>query len=550
MKEHTVWCELPDGYQIIEKSRELPLSKAEAWLLTRRRQRYTAACRNGGRAVLIRHVIRCPYCGGELPAYPRFAAGLLEEWYGAIPAVPSREAVHTWAWDTPARQSGTLQLNEPCRAGGMYHCLRCGKWSAPFERPIRVCLRYSRKRLVLECITTDLSTLLQEPWFIQERITLPVPVREQLEFHFGRGHTCLRMLDMQGRQLAVRDITDSGTVTGSVLMRLLHDYPLLRRAVSRAFAASGAPLAVRSSQLRLQDLIEATRFIGFPRAFYAAIPYDLDTRRLDRSFRAAALRLHRSEWVEQAYRAVGLPGTKSVRRLFFQRPWLLFYPQEALWLWQATGSPSVFCRLLDCDRGCGRLAFLHQYPAVSDFFVDYGRVKGAAALRRSMEREEDTLLVTALCYAAMNPRLRLQEQQRWKRKEKQQRAFRTAAYSVPVAHILAESMEGTADGCTFRWLRSTNDCRAAGKALDNCLLDWSAGMPPVLLVSRQDSPVAAVEVRNGMITQAYLAHNRVLKNDYAVLCAVERWAQRCGLCWACDPWTQEDDEEDADELLF
>lgn len=544
MKEHTVWYELPDGYEIVEKRRELPLEKAKEWLLTRRRQRYSTAERNGSSAVLTRHVIRCPHCGGELPAYPRFAIGLLEDWCGVIPATVPGHAVRTWAWDSPERQTGVLQLNEPCRAQGGYICPRCGGSSDAARRRERVCLRFDKTKLVVECRTTDLRTLLEDPWFPQERVVLPLPVCERLEFHFGRGRTCLRLLGPQGEQLAVRDITNGSTGFCSVTVRLLQSHRLLRRAVARAFAASGIPLACRVAELRLQDLIEAVRFIGFPAAFYTAIPYTADTCSLDRSFYTAAARLHRANRVEQAYLAAGLPAAKSVRRIFFQQPWMLFYPQEAAAFWRAVESPSVFCRLMSGEQGCSRLAFFHQYPAAMVYFADYCRVKGVSALRRGMEQDAGEMYGAAMRYAVMNPRLRQQEQRRWKQKGNRRQEYAPSAYSVPVVSEPDERMEGATGGYTFRWLRSTNEYRAAGKALENCLTQWCVGMPPVLLVRKNGEPLAAVEVKDGMITQAYLANNRLLRHNEALLKAAERWAALRGLQWQTDPWTQEEEDEE------
>ena len=66
--ERSYSLSLPDGYQIFEKEEELKIWQAEEILVTDKIKKYIRAVREGDKATLLAHYLRCPHCGKTIPA--------------------------------------------------------------------------------------------------------------------------------------------------------------------------------------------------------------------------------------------------------------------------------------------------------------------------------------------------------------------------------------------------------------------------------------------------------------------------------------------------
>ena len=82
------------------------------------------------------------------------------------------------------------------------------------------------------------------------------------------------------------------------------------------------------------------------------------------------------------------------------------------------------------------------------------------------------------------------------------------------------------DGYRFSWLRSRADFRAAGEALNNCLISWQSTGNPVVAVKRDGRYVAAVEVSDGMVVQARSADNQSMESVPSLNAAYLKWLDK------------------------
>ena len=68
----SIKLKIPCGYKIVEKNKTLPFDNARKLLSTKKIGRYTSVTKQRDDILLSSHVIKCPYCDGETPAYSHY----------------------------------------------------------------------------------------------------------------------------------------------------------------------------------------------------------------------------------------------------------------------------------------------------------------------------------------------------------------------------------------------------------------------------------------------------------------------------------------------
>lgn len=516
-----ICVEIPDGCRVIKKERTVDIATAGAWMSTKRQHRYTSALRQGDKAVLTRHVVRCPHCGHEVPAYPRFLGK-------GVPAerVP-RDRVEQWASAqlTFYEVVPALQLfNRTVRPGKTYSCPRCGKISRPCSHVTVLRIRGEKGRITLSADRGGLRGLLDIPGGTEE---LKLPIRESVTFHLRRGRAVLTLTDGEGRVASVRDITMDGACwERSGLREMLERSPLARRKLRRVFEDLSGPLPFARSEMGADEFVAVTAFRGFSREFYEAIPYEPDTRRVERSFRKRAAALRDAADLPALYDAAGLPQVKSVRRLFFREQGLFFYLKEVRFLWELVGEPNGFRRLMELGHIYEVLAYLHRYPGTEVFFRDYRQTRGANRLVGRIFGRWREMRGAALCYLALSPADREAERAKWSRRRHDLVLEHGPAYSLPLPTGCGRAKDCAVDGYSFSWLRGRRAYAEAGKALNNCLGDWSSSYNPVIVVKKGPEYRAAIEMRDNDVVQIRGPGNDSVTEDEALRQAVGKWAEK------------------------
>lgn len=355
---------------------------------------------------------------------------------------------------------------------------------------------------------TDVGQLLKENWLQEFRGSISFPLYEGAVFSFGKGRAWLYLQNAAGERLYVRDATCKyAWWESTVVFRLLkRDRGLWYACIPWLEAASGGKLEGFGPEL----LPAVARFPGFSRDFYDAIPYGQDEC-IPVSFRWAAKQLRTPRGAKEFYLHSGLPQCKTIRKLFFQSPQLMFYMPEHKIIWRLLGDVNRYRSFLEGQCLYDVLATLHQRPAIEGFFRDYACVCGPKTLDEKLCREWSGLRTAAIDYCSMSRESRMLEQKRWPGKKFQWLyRERMPAFSIPMAKA-AEGVldEYTVDGFTFRRLRTNREYARAGREMQNCLGSWGTSDNPVFCIhSRLGKPVGAVEIRDKTVVQVRAFDNQ------------------------------------------
>ncbi|MBR4073258.1 MAG: hypothetical protein IKK24_04865 [Clostridia bacterium] len=74
---------VPEGYCVCERKIRMDVDKANKILQTKKQRKYSKGVRHRQETVveLTGHVLVCPFCGHEIPAYPRFLYPSFDEFF-------------------------------------------------------------------------------------------------------------------------------------------------------------------------------------------------------------------------------------------------------------------------------------------------------------------------------------------------------------------------------------------------------------------------------------------------------------------------------------
>lgn len=544
---HSVKIEQRLGCWIEEITEKRDISKAGELLSTRKQKKYTYALRNEDQATLVRHVWHCPHCGERTPAYSDY---FLEGGDRYEPV--SKSKIADWA---------TLQLslfelpetpvyfNSPL-SNATRRCPRCGKVSKPANGRWRVTYCQDKHHLTISTEITDISDLFSLKWMSNFWMSITFPLYETVVFNFRKGTTYLKLHDANGTIYTISDITQkpenwcNGPLYNAFTANRVNQR-MLKRTFSEHF---GGTLPFSVQELTPNKYVVLTRFIGYSRSFYNAIPFTENTGRIDGSFKSVTKKLHRAENLLKVYEECMLPKGKSVRKMFFENPGLLFYKTECQELWILIHDINHYRRLLQSNANYEILSQLHLYPGVLDYYRDYIAVKGVKALVNNLEKRLADTNFEAVTYSAMNKQSRQKERERWKNGKVRKRVIdpdeydegedylatelpQPVRYSIPMHAVGKNITPCVIDGYYFNWLYSMNDYVLAGHDLKNCLKRWERWQHPVVAIFKDNEIVGAIEVNveRQCIVQAHTKRNGDIKSDELLNHAFEKWIRRYNL---------------------
>ena len=296
-------------------------------------------------------------------------------------------------------------------------------------------------------------------------------------------------------------------------------------------------------ELNLSRLILMTRFIGYPRSFYDAVPlYDSDNRVM-KSFSALSAHLHDAHHVPEMLKKSRLPQVKSTRKIIYSKPELMFYLPELEKMWGVLNEVNLFRRFLEIEEDLlfGTLATLHKQPPMIDFFRDYCSIFSRNRFLHMLH--ENDWRCYAAQYLTMNPYCQEEERIKWKRLGNLPECglFDLGkdigpAISIPVPLVKNEHLpedditDCEISGYNFHRLRSLREFRKAGRDLRNCLTEWDVcAHGTVFGVLRDRRFVAAIEVEEGTIIQARAAGNGSIHFIEPLHTALRAWQERFDL---------------------
>ena len=529
---------IPNGYSLKECRELLDIQEAEKRLRSkkiRRRYAYAERLEDEQFAILKGYTLVCPYCGKETTAYSETEECSISK--GQIEAWANRQLT---IFEEPPKR---LVIHQDLHLPKQMKCEKCFRESTEKHDERLLIIRYHRKKLSVECQSNNAALINLLFTRCRRSLTLTFPFAERFTMNLRNGHSYYSVIDGTGKVIIVADITRCPDhAPNSTVMTLLQTYPVLKRKLVRAFEKAverKCPFAMH--ELTPERLVFMNLFQGFSKPFYDAVPLT-DDLILGREFSRITKQLHCASDTELLFRRLKLPQVKSVRRRMFEQPGLFLYAEELEKIWamfyaSAPNDYDRFCRLLAMPQLFHTLALMKQYPAACIFLADYCQEQGGgkAFLKLINDRRKEDIFSYAILYAAMAGNWRRREQTKWQGRGNLNAASRQALcirYSVPELENSQVYQDFRVRGFVFSWLRSSAEYVRAGNALDNCLRDWRPSKGhAVLVMKRNERPVAAIETYGNAVLQAYGAHNTPIDVDIEISHAFDDWARKYHYSW-------------------
>ena len=223
------------GYTVIQRTKDIDRDCAASYLTKRRQKKITKAVLGEQKITIEQAVIRCPRCGKETPAYPKYLDLRTDEELRII----SNQEIAEWS-DRQFRlfEKRPLELRfcEPVLPSKRFFCPECRMVSEESKgglTNVRIRRKKNKIHIALLLNVDDLFTI---PWVSSLQIG-SVDIFESVTFNLQKHQIYLAIEDENGVQYATRDITNIpiAEIADDPVIKVLRLYKPISRAVKRFF---------------------------------------------------------------------------------------------------------------------------------------------------------------------------------------------------------------------------------------------------------------------------------------------------------------------------
>lgn len=559
---------LKDDFEPICEVRLVDKKRAALKLSLPRRNNYQSAFKSGELFYAFKKInIVCPNCGMRLHLYASKSDSV------SVRRLENRKMdrqVKAFLDDQITffddENHDYIEINAPLPFGTKVECPRCGTQGTlreqSSERKVRIAA--DTDKLSIACERTDIFDALSIGWLSVENkdvaIGLP-PYEEKIIFDFDTGATVIQLIDGSGI-VCEKEITSDAELAGHDRIVDVFNNFVLRRRIRSAFAeAYGYEIFFTPDELNLDRYILHTNFMGYYRDFYDCVPFIMDyrpascgKRRFPESIREIAKFMHRADDIPALYNKLGLPVVKSVRKIVFENPQLMFYAYELQLLNKVFPDVNYFRRIITCAAAYRILASLVRSGMAVDYLVMLREVLGMRRLYEYMKNRDCSFIFSnGIMYSAMND-----EDKAFVRSSLMNSPdpFRNIAMlpkgfslNVPMNHLRKQRYDWDYAGFRFKTLRTSDDYERAGMDLHNCLnarygcdrsyddeeindneVILSQNENTIVGVIKNGKYVGAVDVYyDGTVGFSAIEYNRPVTRDPRFFNAYVAWLKRFGL---------------------
>lgn len=525
------------GYRMTEQSYEVSIRKAEQILMSPEQRYYTRALRKGMSAELFINYITCPFCGKQFAVNTRFSA-IVNFRYESLP----EEKILQWSNLQESflknKEDAELRISFPIKKPESFMCPECNKPSVFSDEVKYVSISLERGKISIKTEITDMSEMLSFKWQGEESLCLTFPMYEVLTFNLRKGKTDIQLRDGENNLLCRRDVTGNPQILeGSMSRESLCNVKIKEEMMKFFTMAWGSELPYKTENITMEKLFKMTQFVCYDKKFYDTVPYELNTERVDHTFAKKAREMHNSRHIADIYKKSELPDVKSIKRLFYRTPGLCFYLDEMEIMWGILKDCNLFCSFISDTKAFRILSDIHVRPVIIRYIRDYCAYKSPSSFIRKAKEDWDKVFNNAVDYCCVNDSIKAEIRQSWFGKGKMiSIEGNNPLFSIPMTEPDESIKDCIINGYEFFWLRTVNDYIIAGKRLRNCLTSWKYNDSPVVCVKKGERYIAAIELRDRMIVQAYEHSNNPLGTDGRFLVVFNKWANEYGLKWSpiCD----------------
>ena len=528
------------GFTIEERQKVVDRNDVYEALTPARQRKSTIVVFENDNIVITKHVIVCPWCGKEAPAYQNYQMKpyqLMDIWISQQTSMSER-------------QPKTLILNRPIEVMNVFVCPKCNSVSFPRKGFVDVLFTADRKVMKITR-RLEMKELFKIKWSANKICITNFELYEAITFNLKNGHTFVSLEDARGEKLQAHDVSNIKTnlYSDDPIFELINLYKPVNRELKNQFVKIfHRSLPFRTKELTAEQFILMTKFVGYDAEFYNALPYAEGDLLIERRFTQAAKRLHVAKNVPNLFEKTMLPKTKSIRKIFFCNPVLFFYAAELEQLWQIMEDINFYRDFITSQNIFYELEYLCKMPHLMDFYAEYKTELGITKLYKKIFQTSNRigLYNYASWYYMLSQYDKKIERQKWHkgRLDSPENLWNVendigSFFAIPITEHETEMTKRSAPesciyGYSFRRLKNSLEYMQASKELKNCLNIWRSFRNNVYGIIKNNKYVAAVEIKNKVIIQAYtyrdeeIASNRNIKKVFDIWKSKKSMTERQG----------------------
>ena len=410
------------------------------------------------------------------------------------------------------------------------------------ENEPNCCLVVNKKTITIS-LELRIKDIFNLQWGPDEIEIKEFELYETISFNLGKGHTFVSLIYGNGEKLQVNDISNlrAGCYKREPIFELINKNDKVKGSLKTVFErVSGRDVPFRYNDLTMDEFIIMTKFTGYDGKFYYALPYSDSSDMLEKRFLRQAKKMHNASNIPKLLDSTKLPRAKSIRKIFYNTPALLFFIEELEQLYEIIGDVNWFRALIQSEGIFAKLGSMRKMPQLLHFFVEYKvelskrRVYNLLLPRNDVQR----IINYVAHYYMLSEYDRQVERQRWhnvrwlrnQRTDFDETDKMGVFFSISnTDSTLQPSLECEIDDFSFKKLKNSRDFMEAGKELDNCLSDWQYFKNAVYGVRKQGRYVAAAEVLNEIVLQVKACSNKSISQDSPLRKAFDEWVKTFGL---------------------
>ena len=346
------------GYKIEAKKKTISFFEAYKLLTTKHQHHYTKVERCGDQAVIYWHVLRCPHCNKEIPAYPHY----LHKECHAKPK-KSKEIHYKWAQMQMTLfddKNSTIYFQQPEHYTAEYKCSKCGNGSSNSTKTMEIELDKDDTSVYITRKIENIKDIMDIKWTSSLNLSAPLPIYEKIVFDFDSGNTFLQLILQENvinniNISYINCLNDIGIWAEHILKN-----NFVKRNLKKLFQHfHKQPIPFATNELDLEKLVLMTKFVDFPKKFYESVPLLENSYKVYESFSYVANDLRNPQKAMKLLEKSSLPNTKSIRRLFAEKSVLFFYIKECEDLFSILKDLNLFCKLLYSNKTYMIVAIMH-----------------------------------------------------------------------------------------------------------------------------------------------------------------------------------------------
>ena len=419
-------------------------------------------------------------------------------------------------------------------------CECCGNIVIKSDEKIEVVFTSNNSYIKLSNKISNIKELIESNAVNGELIEIAnqFPVFQSLCFDFDNHKVFSVIENSNGEILKNIDIDIK-------LKSLIEDYISIKNCICESLKQIWKPYVFpfEPYEINYNLMVLFTKYVRYTKKdFYFSIPNKLNAQDIFCTFESIAEKLCNFDNLPDTLNEFKLTQVKSIKRILFSTPQLMFYIYEIGKLWDTLKDINFLTELLVCPEIYSILACVHMYPNLVDFFKDFISLKPKRVLLNLLIRKSDLILSYGIFYISLRNEIKDNEKEKWKERNyfiKMRPYLEHKPYilfAIPI-RSLGDEYKKQIQEYEFNPIKTLDELHRAGVELNNCLVDYNSTNNPVIIVKNDNKAVAAIEIKGTHIIQAYANDNEELSEFPKLNCAVKEYCQLCNLKWV---FTMED----------